>query len=220
MTSIPISITDNFLQNPYNFKEWGLNLKYSSSPINNYPGKRTECLSKIHPFLYKNINEQILSLYFPQIPEKWTAKTHFHLISPKDFKGTGWIHQDPNQITSIIYLSSNPNSNEGTSLYELNFNRLHPYNTLNDQQIPYLMRENYKNSSLSKEKQKFKDEWDVENFTKILDISSKFNRLLSFDPSTFHSNNFTSSSERLTLISFIDNVFSSPTIRSKQINII
>ena len=24
MTSIPISITDNFLQNPYNFKEWGL----------------------------------------------------------------------------------------------------------------------------------------------------------------------------------------------------
>ena len=224
MNTIPVTISDNFLNNPNDIRNWALSLKYTSPEDGKYPGERTECLSNIDNEYYRYINRSILSLFFPSnTPTGWSATTRFQKIH--NLEKEGWIHQDESvQITAIIYLSmDDPQVNRGTSLYNLKKGIIHPINSpsvreLYNKELP----KHYKTGKIEENVYKKRTEWEKRTFTKVLDINDKYNRLIAFDPVIFHANNIVNTSklnERLTLISFfygIQNPNNFPIPRYKQ----
>lgn len=228
MTTVPVTILDNFLDNPDDIREWASTLEYSPAPNNNYPGVRTECLSRIFPSFYQYINSKILSLFFPldyeSPPTEFTALTQFHYTP--DLQDTGWIHQDPNHITALIYLSPpDPNVNRGTSIYKLKKGIINSHYLIqNDPKFFQNMKNHYIDSKMDNETSLKKKNYEENTFEKILDIKDEYNRLIVFDPKCYHANNQVNSSispGRLTMISFINNVSSPkgfPITRSKLIS--
>ena len=209
MITIPTTILDNFLDNPKKVREWGLSLPYESNNEYIYPGQRTKSLQHIHPIYYSHLIEKVFSLFFPlniDAPRTYYGDIFFHKTTK--FEGDGWIHQDSNIFTFIIYLSPEDlNINRGTSFYKLN--SFHPYHQreLNDEFID-LRYKHYKNGTLSKEEFQLKTEYESNQFTKILDINDIFNRFTAFSSELFHKNNnlySPISPDRLTLIGFIHN---------------
>ena len=217
MTTIPVTILDNFLNNPDTIRNWGLSLPFESSDSGRWPGKRTECLSIVHPLLFNYINLKILSLFFEN-PIEYRCNLCFQLV--EDYQGEGWIHQDENLFTFIIYLSEGNEINCGTSLYNLKPDKIYPINSPKDHDNLNLKNSHYQSKTISPEMQKFQSKYLESNYEKSIDIKDKYNRLLCFSSELFHKANYYSnnSSPRLTLIGFIHeiNTSSLPIIRSKQ----
>ena len=217
MITIPVTILDDFLDNPNTVRDWGLSLPFTSSPEGRWPGKRTECISQIDPYYFEYINQKILSLFFEN-RHNFSCSLHFQLI--EDYQGTGWIHQDKNLFTFIIYLSQENEINCGTSIYNLNKNTHSPIDLLNNSQISNLQNLHHLEKNLTPQQQKIKSTYETSSFNKTLDIKDKYNRLLCFSSETFHSaNNFSNNdSPRLTLIGFIRKISieNLPVTRSKQ----
>lgn len=219
MTTIPVTILDNFLDNPSSIRDWGLSLPFSLSPDGRWPGKRTECLSKIHPYLFSYINKKVLSLFF-ETPPQYKSILNFQLI--EDYEGEGWIHQDqPNLITYIIYLSKEDEINCGTSLYDLKPTFPHPITSIEDMKTTSLRRTHHQTKVASPHIQKFQNN-EKFKYTKTLDIKDKYNRVLCFPSPQLHSaNNFSNKiTSRLTLVGFISDLGTNltPILRSKTIS--
>ena len=78
-----------------------------------FPGKRSDSLLKINPFLYCLINQELLKL---NILKKYSIDLYVHLKTEKDTK-KDWVHTDGNfDHTVVIYLSNIFNS--GTYFYD------------------------------------------------------------------------------------------------------
>ena len=217
MVSIPFTILDGFLDNPNSLRDWGLSLPFTSSPEGRWPGKRTDCLSLIHPPLHDFINRKVLSLFFEEIPKTYKTQQFFQLI--ENYQGNGWVHQDPNLFTYLIYLSKEDKINCGTSLYTLNPNKIHNINSPQDHSL-HLRKQHHKSKLISPEVQKIKDHNLSSNYNKTLDVKDIYNRLLCFSSEQFHSANYFDNGKtpRLTLIGFVYNISKSniPILRSKQ----
>jgi hypothetical protein len=217
MTTIPVTILDDFLDNPDTVRDWGLSLEYKSSPNNAYPGERTACLSQIHPPFFDYINRKVLSLFFEN-PVNYKTNLSFQLI--EGYQGTGWIHQDPSLFTYLIYLSPENGVNCGSSLYKLKQDKFHFLNSSQDYLEDNLRIEHHKTKTLSSSTQELKTQIENINYNKTLDVKDMYNRLLCFSSEQFHSANYFSSKKhpRLTLIGFVVDVSKSniPVLRSKQ----
>jgi len=223
MNTFPVTILDNFINNPNAIRKWALSLDYHSSLSGNYPGKRTKCLSTIHPGFYNEFNLKILSLFFNIEGIEYKSNSFFHLS--KNLEGTGWIHRDDNIIlTCILYLSPSSNINQGTSFYKLKPNLIHHLKNKNDFDTEKYMSKHYLTGKLSKQEYQTKEEYEKTSYDKILDIKDEYNRFISFDPvSLYHANNNISpldESGRLTLITFFQSIktFDTfPVLKSKQL---
>jgi len=220
MTTIPTTILDNFFDNPNSIVNWALSLDYNSSPNGSWPGRRSQELSLIHPYFHKHVCKKVLSLFFENTDTiNYKVILNFQLI--ENYQGKGWIHQDPDIFTFIIYLhESNPKIDCGTTLWKLNPNLISPFNSEKDISIEKLRLEHHKNKKISSEHQNFQ----YNNFSKEIKIPDKYNRLIAFSSENFHSaNNFNNNlSPRLTLTGFVEDLSTSklPVIRSKQVPMI
>ena len=219
MITIPLTIQDNFFDNPNIIKDWGLSLDYKSNPLGSWPGKRTQELYSTHSYLYRYICNKVLSLFFENVYNlEYEISLQFQLI--ENLKGEGWIHQDPNLFTFIIYLSNpNPKIDCGTSIWSLNSNLFSPINNLQDKENNDKQLLHHQNETLEEDAQ-----YSIrKNFTKEISIPDKYNRLIAFSSEHFHSANFYDNkiSPRLTLIGFVNNINRAqlPIVRSKQIMI-
>jgi hypothetical protein len=220
MNIIPLTVVDNFLDNPNSIKKWALSLEYKSEPSGEWPGKRSEPLHLIHPYFYNNICKKVFSLFFEKTNNlNYQVNLHFQLI--ENYQGKGWIHQDPNIFTFIIYLhESNPQIDCGTTLWSLNPNLIHPINSEKDVFIEDQRLSHHKNENYSLEHQ----EKQYRNYTKEISIRDKYNRLIAFSSDHFHSANYLNNklSSRLTLIGFVWNISNPnlPIIRNKRVPMI
>ena len=221
MVTIPVTILDNFLENPNSIRDWGLSLPFSSSPEGKWPGERTECLSIIHPPLFNHINKKVLALFFEN-PVEYECYLSFQLI--EDYQGEGWVHQDGNLFTFIIYLSEENEINCGTSLYNLKPNKFNFINTQEDFNNLELRNHHHKSKNLTPEIQSIQIQDLKSNYEKNIDVKDKYNRLLCFSSEQIHKANYFSNnlSPRLTLIGFVNKIdnLKAPIIRSKQITMI
>jgi len=222
LNTIPVTIVDDFLENPNSIRNWALSLPFDSDPNNRWPGKRTQELSTINPNLNRYLSNKILSLFYPKIPLDYTITNNFQL--KEKFIGSGWIHQDSNPITCILYLSEPKDSeNEGTSMFKLKHNRYFPIESPEEGNLMMNYRsKHYKNNALSKEELDLKQEYENNAFEKTLSIPCKFNRLLCFDGTYWHSTNGSTKeiNHRLTLVSFIYNLETDtqfPILRHKSV---
>ena len=221
MITVPVTILDNFFENPYSIREWALSLKYEPHPFNQWPGGRTECLSKINSKFYNYVNQKVLSLFFENyIYLDYKGDLHFQMLD--QYNGTGWIHQDPNVYTYIIYLTDNTNINCGTSLYKLKSTKYYPISNENEGLFEQNRLIHHKEKQMPDNVLQQKQEYDNFSYEKVLDIPDYFNRLLIFPAEHPHAANFLGDSNlsRLTLIGFVEDISTSklPIVRSKKVN--
>jgi hypothetical protein len=185
---IPTIIVDNFFKDPKKIVEFANSLEYSVAG-NNYPGKRTECLSTIDSEFYRHFADKIFS-YYPFNVNSYQLLLQFQKINEK--YDVGLVHTDPCEITTIIYLNENSIENCGTGIY-FPLQKVHSPIELDHQ--------NFKKSDREKVLSHNK------KYDKVIDINNVFNRGLFFDGRTPHcANSYTTEEDRFILIGFFKNV--------------
>jgi len=200
---IPITIVDNFLDEPQSLVDLSTTLEYQPSPEGLWPGTRSEKLHVVNGQLYDNIATRVMGLFqslndlergevdcdmsFQRVPAK------FH---------HGWVHHD-NWVyaTGILYL----NDNAGTSLYTRTSSK-----DFNENHVPIKMKSNLRGYMTEEEK-----EWQAEynnSFQKEVVVKGIYNRLLMFHGNVLHSaNSFeTEEDDRLTLVMFFHRISGEP----------
>lgn len=196
---IPTLVYDNFFRNPDEVINYAEQLEYFSNEEGRWPGKRSLPLHEINKNLFNFVTSKIIKLLWPSNFEDiyFNAHSTFQKIS-KDYTNPGWIHQDVEILTAIIYLSKHREC--GTSIFESkNFNTL-------------------KNTEKKKEiyiKKKFKNELKYleennNNFEETISIKSRKNRIIIFDSQQMHAaQKFIEKDldeDRLTLITFFKEI--------------
>jgi hypothetical protein len=220
MNVIPATILDEFLENPNAIRDWGLSLEFNPEPNGRWPGKRSECLSKLNPFLFNHISRKVLSLFFDELPPAWNATMNFQIFP--NIEGEGWIHQDLAQFTCILYLSHETDINCGSSLYKLKDNKYHPYTSPQNHQLNEQKFIHYTTQTLPNNILELKNQYESDTYEKVMDVKDKFNRLFAFSSISSHSANHYSpqnGEDRLTLVMFFENILHPkgfPVFRSKQ----
>jgi hypothetical protein len=196
----PTTVFDGFFDDPDAVREFALLQNYKPEESGKWPGLRTECLSVLHPTLYRQIFSRLFSVFFEtnKVYYSWKGTAAFQ-YTPEIY-GSGWVHQDTDTLmTGVIYL--NPGKAKSTisickPKHGLTFE---PPN--GDKK-----KESYLNPLLVEEYAPYKNEAN-ELFDDSIVISTEYNRLVLFEGYKHHKegNFFGTSVEdsRLTLVVFI-----------------
>ena len=121
----PITIVDDFFEDPDAIVEMANELKYYTPNTGNWPGTRTKNLHIEEPRFFRYFGSKLHLLFYESVPDYWNLQCHFQLIHPfckdkYDNKNRGWIHQDIDTwFGGIVYLSPDPEPDTGTSVYKV-----------------------------------------------------------------------------------------------------
>ena len=183
--SYPITIVDNFFDNPEAVVKFSQTLEYKFDPNYSYPGVRSPNLPNISYNFSFFLAKKVLSLFYEKTPKEFLLSISFD-ITQNGIYEEGWVHRDGDfDITFLIYLNKSYELNCGTSLYELKSE----YTSFPDNS--YLMPlkyEDFKNKQISEQGRKAR----IKNnsfFTKVLDVNPLYNRMLAFSSNQPHSAN-------------------------------
>lgn len=209
----PITVVDNFFDDPYKIREFALSCDFQKMS-GNYPGERTKMLSEIHPSYFNSFCKKLFSLFYYYEPNPnviWNVETTFQKIYPFDDDkssplNSGWIHSDDSisLAAGVIYLNPKPNLDAGTSFYKLKDD------VFDTSGVNYEMRNDlYANRKVDPDS--YKKELDKLNgfFDRTLEVKNVFNRMAFYGSDTPHKeNNFVASDTepRLTQVFFIHNI--------------
>tara|TARA_Y100000004_G_scaffold158762_1_gene185248 strand:- start:311 stop:961 length:651 start_codon:yes stop_codon:yes gene_type:complete len=121
----PITVVDDFFSEPDKIVDYAMQQEFFPSENGRWPGKRSKFLWELDRTLYDDICVKIISLFHPELPERWDFEMQFQLISPYsehqyDPKNRGWIHVDKGdtKFGGIIYLNKHPEKDTGTCIYK------------------------------------------------------------------------------------------------------
>ena len=119
----PITIVDDFFEDPDAIVEMANALKYYPPDRGNWPGVRTKQLHVVEERFYNYFGEKVHLLFHDSKPEYWNMETQFQKIQPfsedqYDPLNRGWVHQDNCVFGGIVYLNKNPSPDSGTSIYK------------------------------------------------------------------------------------------------------
>ena len=121
----PVTIVDNFFEDPDGVVELAENLKWYPPTKGNWPGERTKQLHAEDNRFFNYFGEKLHYLYHDKIPNYWEMQTHFQKIKPFskdkwDKRNQGWIHSDVDTwFGGIVYLTKDPEPDTGTSVYHV-----------------------------------------------------------------------------------------------------
>lgn len=208
----PATITDNFLENPDLVRKYAFGLTYEKSN-NEYAGSRSVELGKICPHLKKFIIHKTLSSYHNLEQETVHAdvEMYFQMLSPE--MGEGLVHRDNTVMSTILYLNKDV-LEWGTSLLKLD-----SYEENNS--VHRIKQEVFSRNEIDEEWESHKN-FNNNQYTETIRVSSLYNRLLAFDGSIPHrQNNFnvnTHHEKRLIIVSFYHSILTKdlPIIRWKK----
>jgi hypothetical protein len=218
MQTVPVTILDNFFDNPDKVRTWALQQEYLPDPEGRWPGLRTELIHELDEPFFNHICRKFFSQFYDLANEQieWEVSMCFQLVDG-DYD-SGWIHSDEKltQITGIIYLSPNSNLNGGTSIYRVKSNMVH-YVYRN----PEYKVNSYLNKVSIEEAKKYKEEHNAQ-FEETIRVSNVYNRLVLFDSHLHHAaQDFFGKGEesRLTLVFFVNKLFvnNSPVGRVRRV---
>ena len=124
MNYYPITVVDNFYENPDEVREFALSQQFEfcheiKDIAYTFPGSRTKDLSIIHPELFEKVCHKLTSLFhnFEHDVLRWQITTCFQSVT-KDFE-KGVIHHDANTVfAAVLYLTPDPSKDSGTTLYK------------------------------------------------------------------------------------------------------
>jgi hypothetical protein len=203
----PSICVDNFFDDPTKVKEFAYSLEYKKDEEGKWPGYRTGGMHEVDFKFFNWTTLKIISLLYPMNYRdvSWTAEQTFQRIPGKTFKNKGWVHKDyEEEFTAIIYLSNHKDC--GTSLYRP---KKFGNKIINEELKREILLNKGTNNKKNLEEEKYLNE-NNDQFEKILEFKSIFNRLVIFDSHNFHAaENFYNedlNEDRLTLITFFKHI--------------
>lgn len=221
MKKFPVTVLDNFYENPDLVRQFALSLKFNPTPDGKWPGERTEPLYDVNLNFFNTFCNKLFSLFFDFEYDdvNWSVETTFQKVSKFSNKehslfNVGWIHKDPCIFSGVIYLNPNPEKNTGTSVYKLrdgecdDSKQLEKYKLYVGEEIDESVYE----KSILYNNNKFEESIRVENF---------YNRIVLFEGGQYHGvpSFYTNSNEpRLTQVFFVHKLTTSgsyPVVRTK-----
>lgn len=203
MHNIPVTVLDNFFDDPDAVRELALQQKFDADATGNWPGKRTRPIHEISPKLHNLICTRLFALFYDYQSENinWTVDTRFQKVD-SSYK-EGWVHTDSNTavLSAIIYLTPNANIQGGTSMYRIKKENSFIDVINRDEKIA-----NYKGKMSNEDVEKYRLE-NNNQFEETIRVGNVYNRLIAFDAHMFHAaQNFfgdeDQDNERLTLVLF------------------
>ena len=196
----PITIVDDFFEDPDAIVEMANELKYYTPNTGNWPGTRTKNLHIEEPRFFRYFGSKLHLLFYESVPDYWNLQCHFQLIHPfckdkYDNKNRGWIHQDIDTwFGGIVYLSKNPCPNSGTSV----FTPKHGFSHQTSEEIQQ-KEKLYKEGVVDIDE--YNEAWDSmrEQYTETVTVENVYNRFVLFSGKTHHGVKTFGTKPRLTL---------------------
>ena len=209
MTLFPITVVDNFLEDPDSLADYaeGLDFTYGSQ---SYPGLRSDYLHNISPDLYAYISNKILSVFYQRDPV-YKIDMQFQKINPFsedkwNVKNKGWIHQDKSALFGgVLYLTKDPDPDAGTSMYS----KKSEYSLFSKQDDLLKAKEKlYGHEKKEIDEDSFEKIYSVyhDRFEETLRVKNVYNRLLLFDGQQYHGVRTYGDRERLTIAFFAETI--------------
>ncbi len=126
MNLYPVTIIENFYENPNAIRKFALAQQYTyCKQVPNidyvYPGCRTKDLSNLDKALFDKICTKLVSVFHNAENDhmRWLITTSFQSVSAEYDQGV--IHTDHNTIfAGVLYLTPDAPLNSGTSLFKKN----------------------------------------------------------------------------------------------------
>jgi hypothetical protein len=126
MNLYPVTVIENFYENPDAIRKFALNQKYTfcKDRVNLkyvYPGGRTKDLFDLNPILHEKICKKLVSVFHNSEHDhmRWAISTSFQSVA-EEF-GRGVIHTDGDTIfAGVLYLTPYAPLDAGTSLFRQN----------------------------------------------------------------------------------------------------
>lgn len=213
---IPITIVDNFFDDPDAVRKKALSCEYEI--LGNHPGFRARIVD--HD-LHKAITNKIFSLFVDlnYFKVNYDLNIGFQWTSSEWEKG--WVHTDDGDyLSGVIYLTPNPPDNSGTLIYE---------DVDNIGMSPQLLKmsayQNRINNNIELHKSEtYKKEREENNnkYKKSISIENVYNRAVIYPSNYLHAeNNFfgtTKEDSRLVAIFFLRYVASNATFPIDRFN--
>jgi hypothetical protein len=219
MHLIPVTVLDNFFDDPDKVRRWALQQEYFPDPDGRWPGLRTKQIFELDESFFQSTCKKFFSQFFDLRLDQeiqWQVSMSFQIVH--DGYDSGWIHSDEEaaQITGIVYLSPNSNLNGGTSIYREKTNLIQ-----NVHRNGKYKEDSYKNNMTIEDAKKYKEEHNAQ-YEETIRVSNVYNRLVSFDSHLHHAaQDFFGKGEdsRLTLVFFVNRLFvnNTPVSRVRRI---
>ena len=196
----PITIVDNFFEDPDGIVEQAMELRYYTPNSGNWPGTRTKSLHVEQPRFFSHFGQKLHLLHYESAPEYWNLQCHYQLIHPfaedkYSKKNRGWVHQDHDAwFGGIVYLTKNPEPDTGTSIYKVK----NGYSFQYEQELK--MKESIYKSQVTDDVE-YEKAFDSmqEQYVETVTIENVYNRFVLFSGNTHHGVKTFGSSPRLTL---------------------
>jgi hypothetical protein len=219
MHLIPVTVLDNFFDDPDKVRRWALQQEYFPDSDGRWPGLRSKQIYELDDPLFQMTCRKFFSQFFDLRLDQeiqWQVSMNFQIVH--EGYDSGWIHSDEEtaQITGIIYLSPNSNLNGGTSIYREKTNLIQ-----NVYRNGKYKEDSYKNNMTIEDAKKYKEEHNAQ-YEETIRVSNVYNRLISFDSHLHHAaQDFFGEGEdsRLTLVFFVNRLFvnNTPVSRVRRI---
>ena len=196
----PITIVDNFFEDPDGIVEIANELKYYTPNTGNWPGQRTKNLHVEEPRFFKYFGNKLHLLFYETVPEYWNLQCHFQMIHPfcddkNSKKNRGWIHRDIDTwFGGIVYLKKDPEPNTGTSVYKVKKGYSHQYAKEIEQKEALYRSEVVSDSDYTKAYDSMRDQ-----FEETVTVTNVYNRFVMFNGNTHHGVQTFGTTPRLTL---------------------
>lgn len=124
MNLYPVTVVENFYDNPDAIRKFALAQKYEFLEDRKdakyvYPGSRTKDIYDIDAKLHEKICKKLVSVFHIHEHDlmRWAISTSFQSVTEE--YGQGVIHTDTNTIfAGVLYLTPNAPLNSGTTLYK------------------------------------------------------------------------------------------------------
>ena len=126
MNLYPVTIIENFYENPDAIRKFALAQKYTFCHDRPnleyvYPGSRTKDIVDLDSQLHEKICKKLVSVFHNAEHDymRWAISTSFQSVAAE--YGQGVIHTDHNTIfAAVLYLTPDAPLNSGTSLFKKN----------------------------------------------------------------------------------------------------
>ena len=196
----PVTIVDDFFEDPDGIVEMAEGLKYYNPNTGNWPGTRTKQLHVENDRFFNYFGVKLHSLFHDHVPEYWNLQCHFQKIVPfcedkYSKRNRGWVHQDHDcWFGGIVYLTKNPEPDTGTSIYKVKNGFSFQY----EQELK--MKESIYKSQITDDTE-YNKAFDTmqDQYVETVTIENVYNRFVAFPGNAHHGVKTFGSSPRLTL---------------------
>jgi len=203
MKKFPVTVIDNFYENPDLIKEFALSQKFTPSEDGRWPGERSEEVCNLNHNLFKTFCDKLFSLFynFEKSKVTWYVETQFQKINRfsedrNSVFNRGWVHSDPGVFSGVVYLS---HDNCGTNIYtpkkDVDYLDL-------EQKEKFIL---YSGQKIDEEEYSKRLLDNNNKFDESIKVRGEFNRLILFEGGAFHGvpSFYTEKEPRLTQVFFV-----------------